>query len=107
MRSSSNVDDDDDDDELRRAAVQERVLRCLELLRDAAGVEDRPPKNGAATGTAGGSGAAGSVPQSPIGVLDAACLSYKSDDTTAGSQAIPEHTSPEPKRKKKPDPSEI
>ncbi|CAA6659482.1 unnamed protein product [Spirodela intermedia] len=85
---------------------KERVLRCLELLRDAAAPGNRPSKDGAAAAAAG-SGAPGSVPQSPIGVLDAACLSYKSDDTTAGSQSIPEQNSPEPKRKKNPDPSEV
>lgn len=40
------------------------------------------------------------VPQSPIGVLDAACLSYKSDDTTAGSFASCRLDSPACKRRK-------
>ena len=36
-----------------------------------------------------------SVPQSPIGVLDAACLSYKSDELTVGSCANSSHNSPD------------
>ena len=45
-------------------------------------------------------GGAGSVPQSPIGVLDAACLSYKCEGGSSRNQ-IPERISPNPKRRKK------
>ena len=38
---------------------------------------------------------ASSVPQSPVGVLDAACLSYKSDELTVGSCANSSHNSPD------------
>ena len=42
-----------------------------------------------------------SVPQSPIGVLDAECLSYKSDGTSAGSCVNSSHNnSPDAKRRK-------
>ena len=42
------------------------------------------------------------VPQSPIGVLDAACLSYKSDETTTtkGIHANSDHTTPVHKKRK-------
>lgn len=40
------------------------------------------------------------LPQSPIGVLDALCFSYKSDDTNAGSCANSSHNSPDAKRRK-------
>lgn len=49
----------------------------------------------------GSSGSIQSVPQSPIGVLDAACLSYKSDDTTVGSCVnSSSHSSTDTKRRK-------
>ncbi|KAL6993188.1 hypothetical protein U1Q18_011306 [Sarracenia purpurea var. burkii] len=79
-----------------------RVLKCLELMQDLAligiGATD--------TSVGGGGGSSGasvvpSLPQSPIGVLDAAaCLSYKSDDLTIGSCANSSHTSPDTKRRK-------
>ncbi|KAL5982360.1 hypothetical protein ACLOJK_016431 [Asimina triloba] len=58
--------------------VKDRVLRCLELIQEM-GMINKPVK--------GASGPSSSVPCSPIGVLDAACLSYKSDETAAGSWA--------------------
>ena len=48
-----------------------------------------------------------SVPQSPMGVLEAACLSYKSDDITVGSCANSSHTSPDTKRRKLDTPSQL
>lgn len=48
---------------------KERVMRCVQLMEDSILVN-------------GSVGLVQSVPQSPIGVLDAACLSYKSDETT-------------------------
>lgn len=40
------------------------------------------------------------VPQSPMGVLDAACFSYKSDDTNGGSCSSSHNNSPDAKRRK-------
>ncbi|CAL9059615.1 unnamed protein product [Musa banksii] len=51
---------------------KEKVLRCYEVIKDMESMRDRPPRNARIS--------LSSVPQSPIGVLDAACLSYKSDD---------------------------
>ncbi|KAL5714318.1 hypothetical protein ACHQM5_016298 [Ranunculus cassubicifolius] len=73
---------------------KERVLKCMELIH---GVS---LTNGSSKGTQN-SGPVSSVPQSPIGVLDAAaCLSYKSDELTVGSCANSSHSSPEAKRRK-------
>uniref|UniRef100_A0A1D1ZFE0 Cyclin-D4-1 n=1 Tax=Anthurium amnicola TaxID=1678845 RepID=A0A1D1ZFE0_9ARAE len=71
---------------------KERVLRCYELIRDPVLMPHGPLK--------GITGTVSSVPQSPIGVLDVACLSSKSHDMTVGSQASPEHSSPDAKRRK-------
>lgn len=68
-----------------------RVLKCLELIQDLKLISE-------ATNVA--SGSAPSVPQSPVGVLDAACLSYKSDERTVGSCPNSSHTSPDNKRRK-------
>ncbi|XXG52774.1 hypothetical protein AAC387_Pa03g1002 [Persea americana] len=57
---------------------KERVLRCYELIQQMGLIGSRPFKSA--------SGSVSSVPQSPIGVLDAAaCLSYKSDEITVYS----------------------
>ncbi|KAL5710836.1 hypothetical protein ACHQM5_021350 [Ranunculus cassubicifolius] len=72
----------------------EGVLKCMELIH---GVS---LTNGSSNGTQN-SGPVSSVPQSPIGVLDAAaCLSYKSDELTVGSCANSSHSSPEAKSRK-------
>ena len=74
--------------------LQERVLRCYELIQQMGLIGSRPFKSA--------SGSVSSVPQSPIGVLDAAaCLSYKSDEITV-RPCTNAHTSPEPipKRRK-------
>ncbi|XVF64869.1 hypothetical protein PTKIN_Ptkin09bG0201300 [Pterospermum kingtungense] len=76
---------------LTQHVQKERVMKCVELIRDL-------------------SLAGGSVPQSPIGVLDhaAACLSYKTDDTTLESCANSSATtSPSTKRRKLNRPSEV
>ncbi|XP_062191008.1 cyclin-D4-2-like [Phragmites australis] len=59
---------------------KERVLRCQEAIQSmASSINTVPPKP--ASG-----GRASPVPQSPVTVLDAGCLSYRSDDTiTAAS----------------------
>ncbi|XP_030455128.1 cyclin-D4-2-like [Syzygium oleosum] len=69
---------------------KERVLRCIELISDMA-LSVGLPKSGTSVS---------SVPQSPIGVLDAACLSYKTDETAIGSGANSSHNSPDPKRRR-------
>ncbi|KAE8701142.1 Cyclin-D4-1 [Hibiscus syriacus] len=74
-----------------------RVLKCVELMKDLSFI------NGAAAVATRHSSAAASstVPQSPIGVLDAAaCQSYKSDEITVGSSANSSHSSPDIKRRK-------
>ncbi|CBI18712.3 hypothetical protein VitviT2T_010728 [Vitis vinifera] len=68
-----------------------RVLKCVQLIQNAALL-------GASTEVAGASAA--SVPLSPVGVLDAACWSYKSDDLTVGSCANSSHNTPDGKRRK-------
>ena len=75
--------------------LQGRVLKCLELIQDFALISGT---NNVAS--------ASSVPQSPIGVLDAACLSYKTDELTVGSCANSSHRSPDTKRRKLDTPSQ-
>ncbi|KAF0908058.1 hypothetical protein E2562_022907 [Oryza meyeriana var. granulata] len=53
---------------------KEMVMRCYELMLEKALVKK-----------IGNSNASSSVPHSPITVLDAACFSFRSDDTTPGS----------------------
>ena len=71
------------------ASLQEKLIKCVELIN---GLKS-------AIGSA-----SASVPQSPIGVLDAACLSYKTDDTDtstpSASCATSTHNCPAPKRRK-------
>ncbi|KAJ0981437.1 hypothetical protein J5N97_009692 [Dioscorea zingiberensis] len=54
---------------------KERILSCCEVIQENAPTINKSFKNA--------SPSVSSVPQSPIGVLDAACLSYKSDELTA------------------------
>ena len=71
--------------------LQERVLKCLELIRDLSLIK-------VSANSAGNF--APFVPQSPLGVLDATCLSYKSDESTVGSFTNSSQYSPNAKRKK-------
>ncbi|KZV53771.1 hypothetical protein F511_00037 [Dorcoceras hygrometricum] len=65
---------------------KEKVVKCLGLIQDlTSSSRTRVPS---------------SVPHSPIGVLDAACLSYKSDGTTVGSCPSSSNTSPDNKKRK-------
>ncbi|RLM78920.1 hypothetical protein C2845_PM12G27720 [Panicum miliaceum] len=82
---------------VRRDAVdwiwKERVLRCHEMIQEKITMGSIILKS------------AGSsifpVPQSPIGVLDAAaCLSQQSDDATVGSPATCYHSSSTSKRRR-------
>ncbi|CAL9001816.1 unnamed protein product [Prunus brigantina] len=75
-----------------------RVLKCLELMKDLSLISGSANR---------GSASASSVPQSPVGVLDAACLSYKSDEFTVGSCANSSHKSPDIKRRKPDNPSKM
>ncbi|RWV87441.1 hypothetical protein GW17_00050558, partial [Ensete ventricosum] len=72
--------------------VQEGVLRCFEVIQESMAVRSRPCKIAIPS--------VSSLPQSPIGVLDAACLSCNSDDITAGSLATCGGDSPASKRRK-------
>jgi cyclin D1/2/4 len=71
--------------------MQERVIKCLNMIRDLSLISDSVKDSTAS---------APSIPQSPIGVLDAACLSYKSDEVTVGSCANSSHNTPDAKRRK-------
>ncbi|MBA0566050.1 hypothetical protein Golob_010900, partial [Gossypium lobatum] len=74
---------------LTQHVKKERVMKCVEVINDMSLVGGSIKVGNNAT--------VPSVPQSPIGVLDAACFSYKSDDTTVGSFANSSsqtHTSP-------------
>uniref|UniRef100_A0A0D9X8Y8 Uncharacterized protein n=1 Tax=Leersia perrieri TaxID=77586 RepID=A0A0D9X8Y8_9ORYZ len=65
---------------------KERVLQCQEAIQASmASINTVQPKP--ATRSRRGSASSSSVPQSPVGVLDAGCLSYKSDDTDAATIA--------------------
>lgn len=56
------------------------MLKCIEVMHDLSLISRSVKTSGS------------SVPHSPIGVLDsAACLSYKSDDSTVGSCANSSH----------------
>ncbi|GMQ05443.1 hypothetical protein CsSME_00050465 [Camellia sinensis var. sinensis] len=71
--------------------MQERVIKCVELINESS----------LASGfMKGPSSSVPSVPQSPIGVLHPACLSYKADGTTVGSCPSSSHSTPDSKRRK-------
>ncbi|KAL0912404.1 hypothetical protein M5K25_018374 [Dendrobium thyrsiflorum] len=71
---------------------KERVLRCYKVIQEEIinGCED--PMSGIPSVL--------SLPQSPIGVLDAACLSYNSNESTSISQSSWYLSSPAAKRRK-------
>lgn len=71
---------------------KERVLKCVELIHDHSLISEFL--------TEGATSSVQSAPLSPIGVLDAACLSYKSDESTVGSSANSSPISPKTKRRK-------
>uniref|UniRef100_A0A5B6Z811 Uncharacterized protein n=1 Tax=Davidia involucrata TaxID=16924 RepID=A0A5B6Z811_DAVIN len=79
---------------------KERVLKSVKLIHESSLI------SGCGSGK-DPSASVPSVPQSPIGVLDAACLSYKTDDTTVGSCANSSHNSPDTKRRKLNRPCEV
>ena len=65
--------------------LQERVLRCQEAIQSMASsaIDTVPPKS-----ASGRTSSAVPVPQSPVGVLDAGCLSYKSEDDAAAAATV-------------------
>ncbi|KAI4337623.1 hypothetical protein L6164_016012 [Bauhinia variegata] len=69
---------------------KERVLKCIKMIHQLSS------KSGSAT-----SASVSCVPQSPIGVLDAACFSYKSDETNGGLCANSSHNGPVPDAKRR------
>ncbi|KAA8538160.1 hypothetical protein F0562_027768 [Nyssa sinensis] len=73
---------------------KERVIKCVAMIQMSSLI------SGSGNGKCPSGSVASSVPQSPIGVLDAACLSYKTDDTAVGSCANSSHNSPATKRRK-------
>ncbi|CAL5360084.1 unnamed protein product [Camellia sinensis] len=67
---------------------KERVIKCVELINESS----------LASGFMKGPGSSvPSVPQSPIGVLHPACLSYKYDGTAVGSCPSSSHSTPDSK----------
>ncbi|KAG7990237.1 hypothetical protein I3843_02G015400 [Carya illinoinensis] len=77
-----------------------RVLKCLDLIKDLS----LSLINGSANVA---SAFAPPVPQSPIGVLDATCLSYTSDELTVGSYANSLHNSPDIRGRNQERPSDM
>ncbi|XP_038883179.1 cyclin-D4-1-like [Benincasa hispida] len=80
---------------------KERVMKCIELIRDLSLI------NNVYGNELDGNVVGGSVPQSPVGVLDAACLSYKTEELlTAGSCGnSSSHDSADSKRRRQDRPS--
>ncbi|CAN6720551.1 unnamed protein product [Malus baccata var. baccata] len=79
--------------------VKERVAKCVNLIHDMTLMSGTPMKEA--------SGVAQSGTQSPIGVLDAGCFSYKSEETTVGSCVNSFHSSSDSKRRKLNRPCEV
>lgn len=83
-----------------------RVVKCLELIQDSSSMRGMCTASTTTTATDtvtmvnSTSVVNGLAPHSPIGVLEAACLSYKSDETTVGSCPSSSHSSPVTKRRK-------
>ncbi|KAI3979011.1 hypothetical protein MKX01_016186 [Papaver californicum] len=78
---------------------KERVLKCFQMIKDVSSSSSIPSCI-EGIGKVAKSSSLPSVPRSPIGVLDAACLSYKSDELTVGSCANSSHSTPAAKRRK-------
>lgn len=75
------------------------MLKCIKMMNDSLISGSVKSATSASLAT--------SFPQSPIGVLDAACLSYKSDESTVGSCANSSHNTPDNKRRKLNTPYEV
>ncbi|KAL2317647.1 hypothetical protein Fmac_031523 [Flemingia macrophylla] len=73
---------------------KERVLKCVKMIQELSCNSDSAEDASASVSVP-------CVPKSPIGVLDTACFSFKSDDTNAASCAnSPHNNSPDAKRRK-------
>ncbi|KAL8133936.1 cyclin-D4-1 [Apium graveolens] len=72
---------------------KDRVMKCIEMIQDLTLIAETSNGTSIVLATT-------QVPQSPNGVLDAACLSYKSDERTVGSCPNSSHTSPDTKRRR-------
>ncbi|XP_057489860.1 cyclin-D4-1-like isoform X2 [Actinidia eriantha] len=85
---------------LTQHVEKENVVKCVELIHESS------LTSGSIKGL---SASIPFLPQSPIGVLDAACLSYKTDETTVGSCAnsFDHNSSPNTKRRKLNRPIEV
>lgn len=75
--------------------VQDRVAKCVELIK-----RSSSPSLSAISSNGSNGLIQSSLPQSPIGVIDAACISYKSDETTVGTCVNSSHYSENTKRRK-------
>ncbi|KAG6774124.1 hypothetical protein POTOM_021473 [Populus tomentosa] len=81
---------------LAQPVQKERVLKCFQLIHDLSLVGES---------VKGPSASLLSAPQSPIGVLDAACLSYNNSDV--GPCANSSHNTPDAKRRKPATPCKV
>ncbi|XP_061372088.1 cyclin-D2-1-like [Gastrolobium bilobum] len=70
---------------------KERLLKCVNMIRELSSNSNSANDSSVSVPC---------VPQSPIGVLDVLCFSYKSDETDAGSCANSSHNTPDAKRRK-------
>ncbi|KAL1536756.1 cyclin-D4-1-like [Salvia divinorum] len=76
-----------------------RVVKCLKMIEECKS-SMRGATSASATTAAAMAAMANVAPRSPNGVLDAACLSYKTHEPTVGSCPTSSHTSPVTKRRK-------
>lgn len=78
---------------------KERMLRCYQVIQEIILMKQRPLEE--YNPSAASSSSSSSMPQSPIGVLDAANLRYRSNDNiTVGSQADSQNSSPVAKKRR-------
>lgn len=82
--------------ELDHHLQKDRVAKCVELIK----ISSSSSSLSAISGNGSNGLIQSSLPQSPIGVIDAACISYKSDETTVGTCANSSQYSENTKRRK-------
>ncbi|KAK1371322.1 Cyclin-D4-2 like [Heracleum sosnowskyi] len=75
---------------------KDRVVKCVELIKKSSSLSSSSEISSYGSNELIRS----SLSQSPIGVVDAACISYKSDETTVGSCVNSSHYSENAKRRK-------
>ncbi|GFZ10258.1 cyclin D2;1 [Actinidia rufa] len=98
---AQTVDIEDSISFLAKHVEKEKVVKCVEMIQESSLMNGSMKCLTASIPF---------LPQSPIGVLDAACLSYKTDETTVGSCAnSTDHksSSPNTKRRKLNRPNEV